>query len=555
LARFKAFFVAVIIFCAFVIPTQVKADDATFTDVPTDSWAGGAIKAAVQDGLMSGIGNGQFGYGKSITRAEFIQALCNLFGWEPITPASPTYADVTPDKPSFGYVEAAAAQGVTLINNTTSDGKSFAPDDPILCKDMAVLMIKALGYDSLAGQVAKIETVPFNGVDSDQGYIIVANDIGIISGSGDGKFTPNNTATREEAADILMRTYDKLHTKTDWLHYFYGFSSYSQKDYLNSADAVTFCWSAMSWSEDSGVTLNTTSAGGNQWRIPDGYDSVMNSPPIQGNGIKSELGVSMDVSTGLSQMLAGETARAAAVNAIIAEATRVYDAIGRNPYNGVTIDFEGLKGADSKAQFSVFLKTLADTLHGLGKNLYVTVPPVTSDGVYFDGYDYKAIGDIADRVILMAHDYEPISMDGFVGTTWEKNAALTPIAQVYTALKAITDPDTGVQNKSKIMLAISFTNVGWMIDDNYNVVSPDPVKPALDTVQARMNQPDTEFGWSDVYCNPYMVYKTEDGSRVFLWYENQQSVSEKIKLARMFGVSGVSVWRLGIIPDWFANMN
>jgi spore germination protein YaaH len=65
-----------------------------------------------------------------------------------------------------------------------------------------------------------------------------------------------------------------------------------------------------------------------------------------------------------------------------------------------------------------------------------------------------------------------------------------------------------------------------------------------------MQQSDTVFGWSDVYRNPYIIYSTENGDRIFLWYEDSRSVAEKLDLARLFGVAGASVWRLGIIPNY-----
>ena len=54
--------------------------------------------------------------------------------------------------------------------------------------------------------------------------------------------------------------------------------------------------------------------------------------------------------------------------------------------------------------------------------------------------------------------------------------------------------------------------------------------------------------YSEHYRNPYAIYTTEDGERYKVWYENEQSVLDKIELARMFGITGVSLWRLGNIP-------
>ncbi|MCL2352900.1 MAG: S-layer homology domain-containing protein [Firmicutes bacterium] len=518
---------------------------APFSDVPADSWALGAISSAVEHGLMSGMGGGLFGYGRTITRAEFVTALCNMFGWAAANPDSPSFSDVSPGDWFYGYVEAAAAQGVTADAEAPGSG-AFAPDTPIFRKDMAVMLVKALGYDVLANQAAQAEAAPFSDVTDDAGYIAVAADIGMISGVGGGRFAPLSAAKREEAAAMLTRVYDRLNAPTAWLQGFYAFSSYGQKDMINGLDAVTFGWSAMKWDAENGAALYTSAAGGNEWRIPDSYELIAEYP--RENGVKASLGVYMDAPSGLFGLLADGQARTSAAAQILAEAARSYGAIGRSPYDGVTIDFEGLKGPDAKAQFTAFLAELSEGLKARGLSLCVAVQPY-ANGQGFDGYDYRAVGQIADKVILMAHDYEPASMDGFVGTEWQKNAALTPIAQVFAVLKAITDPASGVEDRSKIALALSFSCVGWRIDANGKVASPEPVLPSPETVYARMSQADTVKGWSDAYRNPYIIYTAENG-KVFLWYEDGRSVAEKLRLARLFGVTGASVWRLGIVPDY-----
>lgn len=55
-------------------------------------------------------------------------------------------------------------------------------------------------------------------------------------------------------------------------------------------------------------------------------------------------------------------------------------------------------------------------------------------------------------------------------------------------------------------------------------------------------------GLLEEFRNPCALYTTEDGSRYKVWYENEQSVLDKVALARMFGITGVSLWRIGNIP-------
>ena len=50
--------------------------------------------------------------------------------------------------------------------------------------------------------------------------------------------------------------------------------------------------------------------------------------------------------------------------------------------------------------------------------------------------------------------------------------------------------------------------------------------------------------------NPYAVYTDESGARYKVWYEDARSIADKYDLAQMFGITGVSFWRLGNIPTY-----
>lgn len=518
-------------------PAQAAASD--FSDVPSDSWAVDVINSAVQDGLMQGMGGGVFGYNRTITNAEFVTALCRMFSWNLVSPAQASFTDVGSGDWFYAYIETGVVHGVF------DGGGKFSPGQPIDRETMAVWLVRALGYEDLAQQAGQTNPPAF--ADTADPDVTFAASIGMVNGIGNGQFAPQNTAKREEAAAILVRIYDKLQIKTNWVNGFYAISSYGQRSAISGMNAVTFGWSAMEWDAQNGARLNTTAGAGNQWCIPDSYELVADAP--RQAGAKANMGVYMDAAMGLPSLLADANARHAAVSEIVQEATRVYGAIGRSPYDGVTIDFEGLF-APSKSGFTAFVTELSAALHNSGRSLYVTVQPVTTDGQYFNGYDYRAIGQAADKVILMAYDYQPLTLNGFVGTEWEKNTALTPIAEVYKALLAAVDPNTGVADTGKLALGVSYASVGWKIDGSGKVADPNPVMPSLETVQQRMAQPDTVFGWSAAYRNPYIIYTTETGDRVFLWYENARSVGEKLTLANLFGVTGESVWRIGIIPNF-----
>ena len=533
-----------------IMPVTAMAETSSYADIPADNWSVGAVNAARNYGLMQGVGDGVFGFGTTITRAEFITVLDRMFGWELINPENPSFADVAKDQWYYSNVETA------LQHNAIDNTGAFNPDTPITREEMAVMLVRGLGYNTLAQSAASFGN-PFSDVTSNAGYITIASDIGMTKGTSSTTFSPSLTAKREEAAAMLVRVYEKYKSKTNWLHGFYAISSYSQKDLTKDMDAVSVGWSRLSYSADQGAYLNTTASNSNEYNIPQGYEDIISY--MKDNGTKPHLSVYMDTSTEVttaagssdicSAILLDSAQRTKAVNAIVNELTVNYSAIGYNPYSGVTIDIEGMKGAALKKGFNAFLTELSTALKEMGKTLYVTVQPATSDGIYYDAYDYRTIGQLADKVILMAHDYNETKMpENLLGSEYYKNTPVTPFASVYYALKAITDPNRGVEDPSKVALAISFDSVGWELQ-NGKLASTDSYSPTPTTIYTRL-MGGAVMGYSDTYRNPYITYTTEDGKDIFLWYEDERSVSDKLELARLFGITGVSVWRLGTIPDY-----
>ena len=509
---------------------------AAYSDVPVDSWAAASIQSAATYDLMQGQGENLFGYGQSLTKAEFATMLTNMFHWPTSLPNQPSFSDVTSDAWYYPYIETAAA------NDVLDAGGAFHPDQPISREEMAIMFVRALGLKEAAKQNVSL---PFTDVVSNQGYIGVAYDIGMINGISDTSFSPNASAKREEAAAMLVRIYEKYYGDEQFLHGFYAISSYAQKDLAAQMDAVTYMWSTMIL-DDSGAWLNTSNTkASSTFVVPQGYEDIITY--LQKAGVKMHLGVYM--SDQAEELLLSTAYRQQAVEAIIEEVSVTYQTLGSNPYSGVTIDFEGLQGEAVRQGFTSFLTDLQAGLSQLNKTLYVAVQPKLAEGSYFDGFDYRAIGDLADKVIVMAHDYQPANLNGMIGTTWQKNAALTPIADVYYSLKAAVDPVSGVRDANKVVLAVSFTAVGWPIDNQGKVSSGTPKTLSITQVGEILNAGATS-SFSLAYQNPYLTYTDKTtGEIVYLWFENQRSINEKTAIARLLGINGVSIWRIGNIPN------
>ncbi|MEG2959450.1 MAG: hypothetical protein RR828_06915, partial [Oscillospiraceae bacterium] len=155
---------------------------------------------------------------------------------------------------------------------------------------------------------------------------------------------------------------------------------------------------------------------------------------------------------------------------------------------------------------------------------------------------------ICDKVIFMAHDYNHVFKDSYIGTTKTDNPD-SPLTKIYGALRQITDPVTGVQDRSKIALALSFARRALAVDKDGKILSIRIYAPTYETVIKRLKQPDTVIGWDETYASSYANYADDDGNRYVVWYEDARSAVAKVKLARMFGINGISLWRLGSIPN------
>ncbi|BCV22623.1 hypothetical protein [Moorella sp. Hama-1] len=99
----------------------------------------------------------------------------------------------------------------------------------------------------------------------------------------------------------------------------------------------------------------------------------------------------------ISSLVASEVAMTRAVNDITKEARWCH---------GVNLDFEGPGYQDSGEQlpivqgrFTRFMGLLSTQLKTAGLNLTLTLHAPNNA---YKGYDYKAAGEIADRIIIMA---------------------------------------------------------------------------------------------------------------------------------------------------------
>jgi spore germination protein YaaH len=568
LKRYIALFAAVLVFFSGLTGfLEIQAESPKlsyeverFSDVPENHWAYELVHYFRYLNITQGIDENSFGLGQTVKKSEFITLLVRLMGWELVVTEDSSFSDVGRDKWYHSFVETAVEHGAVL-----RETDSFSPDKQITRLEIAEAVVRTLGYGELAKQLKYLPS-EFADVAEGSEYTNILKDFGISNGADGESFLPESSAKREEAVAMLIRMYNRLNTKVNELHGFYAIKSFNQVDMIQDMNSVSFGWSRLEYDESiDKFSLAVVRDGKSDFFIPEGYSEPINTAkqsnlPVQLNIFASnETKVYSPISgekVGMVEYLLSDTD---AQTEVILQIVNALNSTGIEnniiSFDGIVVDFENLRSDKLKKQYNEFLLKLKEELVKNGKKLYVAVHPKRGNGhTYYDGYDYRVIGEIADRIILMAHDYNAISLKDSEMTIGYNDTPLTPINEVYYALKAITDKDTGVTDSSKIWLQISFDTVQWKMIEG-KVINQNAYRPSYIQLAERIMKEEQGseliVNYSESLQNPWLTYyNSSDGTDNIIWYEDARSVNAKIELARLFGINGISLWRLGNIPDF-----
>lgn len=173
-----------------------------FTDVADGDWFYSAVRYAYEQGLVKGTSATEFSPNGTITRGMFVTILYRLEG-EPEA-ASVGFVDVAPDQWYSAAIDWAAANGIV---NGYANGQ-FVPDGSVTREQMAAILYRYAGTRGLELS-ADTDLSVFPDQSAVSGYAVDAMKWavarGLIQGSDDGTLSPQSSATRAQAATILMR--------------------------------------------------------------------------------------------------------------------------------------------------------------------------------------------------------------------------------------------------------------------------------------------------------------------------------------------------------------
>ncbi len=182
-----------------------------FRDVPTTEWYAPTVDRAVTEGLFNGMGNYVFAPSKGVNRAMFITVLYRLMEKLGVDVSYEKGAEF-PDATEQWYEDAlswGAEQGIVY---GYTDG-TFAPNKEITREEMCVMLSRAFQWYGCIMPEGGNEFAD-SGEISAWAYadVLAMSGMELILGYEDGSFRPGNTATRAQAATVLLRAYDFLLT-------------------------------------------------------------------------------------------------------------------------------------------------------------------------------------------------------------------------------------------------------------------------------------------------------------------------------------------------------
>ena len=199
-------------------------------------------------------------------------------------------------------------------------------------------------------------------------------------------------------------------------------------------------------------------------------------------------------------------------------------------YYGVDIDFEYLYPQD-KDKYIEFLKKLKARLTPLGKTLSVAVAPKYRDnqsGILYEAHDYKQIGEIADRVIIMTYEW---------GYVYGEPMAISPMSEVEAVISyAVTRIPS-----QKILMGMPNYAYDWTLPYT-------PGSSATTLTNTRALELAIENNAMILFDQkaqaPYFNYIDTSGKNHVVWFDDARSIASRLSLVSKYNLAGVSYWTI-----------
>ncbi len=176
------------------IQARISGGETPFTDIDSSHWAYSYILDLTQQGIIKGYADNTFRPAATITRAEFAKMICLAMGWELDSAVEASFSDVSGSSWMYEYVETARAHG----SISGYPGGTFKPNKNVTRAEIAKIISQTL---NLAPGSSGLNDISSSWARDSISSCVTA---GIVGGYADNNFRPANTASRAEAAKMIV---------------------------------------------------------------------------------------------------------------------------------------------------------------------------------------------------------------------------------------------------------------------------------------------------------------------------------------------------------------
>ena len=186
-------------------PMDDRTEDPVAKESRTDisgHWAESMIRNAMQKGIMTGVGNGDFAPNAAMTRGMLITALGRMEGVKVGMYEGGSFADVKQEDYFASFVAWAVAENIASGMSETV----FAPNAEVTREQLAVFLYQ---YAQKKGIALTGESKTFTDAESISDWakdaVAALTGAGLLNGRPDGSFNAKGKATRAEVATVLVK--------------------------------------------------------------------------------------------------------------------------------------------------------------------------------------------------------------------------------------------------------------------------------------------------------------------------------------------------------------
>ena len=189
----------------------VSARGNLFWDISTKDWYFNNMDRAVALGLLNGVAQFRMEPETNVTRGMFVTLLYRLAQRKGSLTSGGGVVRFSDVSQGMWYSAAVEWAAKNQVVNGFEDG-TFRPDETITREQMCTMMYRYLDSQGVAMANSSGMNYTDVGEISSWARISVAQmtKLGLVNGMGNNIFAPKRTATRAEAATILVRLYDFL---------------------------------------------------------------------------------------------------------------------------------------------------------------------------------------------------------------------------------------------------------------------------------------------------------------------------------------------------------